>query len=156
MNSTLSDEAGRALAAWLAPYLAEQLGRVDEHSSAVVLPVGTSAEAFDDAGSREFVRGLGDKVLVNSWPFFSALNERGQIGSLEVARMIGVSSPRNIPAVLTTPLKRRAKALGLPLPWRSGADHEGRTLWFAISDISEKLVKAIDDELKARNSEVGS
>lgn len=151
MSSVLSDEAGRALAAWLAPYLAARLGTTTGRGAREIAPMEAEAALYTDDAIREFVRGLGNKVLVNCKPFFAALVERGQIGSLEVARMVGVSSPRNIPSVLTTPLKRRAKALGLPMPWRSGADHEDRTLWLAIEGVAEKFVEAIDIELNARN-----
>jgi hypothetical protein len=68
----------------------------------------------------DFVRGLGTTVLANSKTFFGALAQRGELGSLELAELIGVATPRNIAAVLTTPLKRRAKALGLPEPWTVG------------------------------------
>ena len=152
MSSVLSEEAGRALAAWLAPYLAEQLGSaVDPEAGREV--VEGSAGGYTNEAVAEFVRGLGGKVLVNSRLFFAAMNERSRVGSLEVARMVGVSSPRLVPSVLTTPLKRRAKAMGLPLPWRSGADHEDRTLWFPIDDLAERFVKAIDAELEMRNGE---
>ena len=151
MSSVLSEEAGRALAAWLAPYLAEHLGSPVEPGETDVIE-GSTGDYTDEAVA-EFVRGLGSKVLVNSKPFFAAMGERGQVGSLEVARMVGVSSPRNIPSVLTTPLKRRAKTMDLPLPWRSGADHEDRTLWFSIDDLAERFVKAIDAELQTRNAE---
>jgi len=144
------------LAAWLAPYLAEHLGPTADRGPGKIQPVEAEAASYTNDAIREFVRGLGNKVLVNSKLFFAALVSRGQIGSLEVARMVGVSSPRNIPSVLTTPLKRRAKALGLPMPWRSGADHEDRTLWFAIDGVAERLVEAIDIELKARNLEARS
>lgn len=149
MSSILSEEAGRALAAWLAPYLAEHLGSTVNSREPRREVVGL-ADGYTDESLAEFVRGLGDKVLVNSKPFFVAMGERGQVGSLEVARIVGVSSPRHIPSVLTTPLKRRAKAMGLPLPWRSGADHEDRTLWFPIDDLAERFVKAIDAELETR------
>ena len=63
-----------------------------------------------------FVSSLGDVVLDIAEVFFTRLAHDSEIGSLALADAIGVASPRNIPAVLTTPLKKRAKALSLPLP----------------------------------------
>lgn len=151
MGSARSEEAGRAFAAWLAPYLVEHLGSPVDRRQGVREVVAGSTGDYTDEAVAEFVRGLGSKVLVNGRPFFAALGEQRQVGSLEVARMVGVSSPRNIASVLTTPLKRRARSMGLPLPWRSGTDHEDRTLWFAIDGLAERFVKAIDNELEVRS-----
>jgi hypothetical protein len=151
VSTALSEEAGRALAAWLAPYLVEHLAAA-ENPREPDAELRNSLEGYTEEAVKEFVRGLGDKVLRNSKPFFAAL-EGGQIGSLELARMIGVTSPRNIPAVLTTPLKRRAKSMGLPLPWRSGTDHEDRTLWFPIDGLADRFLSAIDAELATRDME---
>ena len=109
-DARAADAAARALAAWLAPYVAAELG-----GATAAVPLADAA-AYDDAACAEFVHTLGDTVLRNADVFFTALDERGQIGSLELAERLGVGSPRNIPAVLTTPLKRRARAMGLVYP----------------------------------------
>jgi hypothetical protein len=137
--------AARALARWLAPYVAEELG----------LPRGPKSkpspfESYDGATCAVFVAPLGDVVLDNAEIFFARLGQEGEIGSLALADAIGVASPRNIAAVLTTPLKKRAKALSLPLPWAEDARGQ-RTVWLDRENIAERMLHAVREE-KARRA----
>jgi hypothetical protein len=143
-----ADIVARTLAAWLAPYIAAELGM--EPAAPSARPVASEVEAYDSRTCDEFVSTLGDKVLHNSHEFFSAIVERGQVGSLELAALIGVTSPRNIPAVLTTPLKRRAKAMSLGNPWRESADHTNRTVWLTTDGVAKRMLAAVDAEIARR------
>jgi hypothetical protein len=138
-----AEVAARALARWLAPYVAEELG----------LPGGSpkpsSFESYDDATCAVYVASLGDVVLDNAEVFFARLAQAGEIGSLALADAIGVASPRNIAAVLTTPLKKRAKALSLPLPWAEDA-HGQRTVWLDRENIAERMLRAVRAEKAQR------
>lgn len=145
-----AEKAARSLAAWLAPYISEELGLGPGRPGKATDEDQDSA--FDDDTCREYVRGLGDKVLINGHAFFEALDRKRRIGSVEAAAIVGVSTPRNLPSVLTTPLKRRARAVGVPLPWRVESDYEDRTVWIATGDVPSRLVKAITDELDRRQS----
>jgi hypothetical protein len=141
-----SEAAARALARWLAPYLAEELG----------LPRGSQPqpsplESYDDATCAVYVASLGDVVLDNAEVFFARLARDGEIGSLALADALGVASPRNIAAVLTTPLKKRAKALSLPLPWAEDARGQ-RTVWLDRDNIAERMLHAVRAE-KARRAQ---
>src|SRR4051794_17709117 len=95
MTSTEAEAAGRALARWLAPYLREELGELGN----------TQEGRGSDATAQAFVAALGDVVVQNALTFFRLLASQREVTSLEVAEAIGVGTPRNIPAVLTTPLK---------------------------------------------------
>jgi hypothetical protein len=137
--------AARALARWLAPYVAEELGLTGP-SQRQPSPL----QGYDDATCAVFVVSLGDVVLDNAEVFFARLGQEGEIGSLALADAIGVASPRNIAAVLTTPLKRRAKALSLPLPWAEDARGQ-RTVWLDRENIAERMLRAVREE-KARRA----
>jgi hypothetical protein len=138
-----ADAAARAIAAWLTPYIAAELG-----GEAPVL--ADRPEDYDTRTCREFVSTLGDKVLRNSRTFFSAIVDRGEVGSLELASLMGVGSPRNIPAILTTPLKRRAKAMGRGNPWRESVDHTNRTVWVSKDGVAKRMLSAVDAEIHRR------
>jgi hypothetical protein len=149
------DEIAPGLARWLAPYVAEELG---------ISAPGTSPElspAYDEATCRAFLREIGDPVLDRAEVFFMALDEKARTGepglaSLELAERLdclererergSVSSPRQIAALLTNSLKRRARALGLPRPWEDGTTREDRTLWTDRDGIATRMVLAIPDE----------
>jgi hypothetical protein len=140
-----SELAARALARWLAPYVAEELG-LPSVSQSNPAPL----ESYDEATCAVYVASLGDVVLDNAETFFARLEQEGEIGSLALADAIGVASPRNIAAVLTTPLKKRAKALSLPLPWAEAA-HGQRTVWLDRDDIAERMLHAVREQ-KARRA----
>ena len=111
-------------------------------------PAGT----YDAATCSTFVSALGDGVLENSFKFFGALHIRGEIGSVMLAELIGVDSPRAISGVLTTPLKRRAKRLGLSraIP---GTRRSVTVGWFRATcdDRTELMFAAIRQERRRRS-----
>jgi len=137
-----ADLAARALARWLAPYLAEELGLVAPLSASGI-PSG--AENYDHQTCEVYVSQLGDTVLRNARVFFGLLADQAEVGSLALAKTIGVSGPRNIPGVLTTPLKKRAKTLRLPYPWRENTQGE-RNIWFDRDGIAPRMLEALDVE----------
>lgn len=154
MSTTHSEEAARALAAWLAPFIAKELGLTDRSRGGVGgLPLVADADvaaAYTPEVCSSFVSALGEKVLLNATTFFHALTKDGEIGSLQLAEMIGVGSPRNIPAVLTTPLKRRAKALRLPMPWVESTTPDDRTLWIGIDGLTRLMFHTLGLEIDRR------
>jgi hypothetical protein len=143
-----AETAARALAQWLAPYLTEELGLTRPAQPQL------SLESYDEGTCAVVVAPLGDVVLDNAEVFFTRLADEGEIGSLALADAIGVASPRNIAAVLTTPLKKRAKALSLPLPWAEDA-HGQRTIWLNREGIAERMLHAVHEE-KARRARRGA
>lgn len=147
MSTSTADEAARALARWLAPFLADELEALTGTPAS-----GTPARAsdsYDPATCAVFVSTLGDVVLANAETFFAHLAGQGEIGSLTLTESIGVGSPRNIPSVLTTPLKRRAKALGITVPWREDARDE-RTVWVDHDGLATRMLDAIRAEQQRR------
>jgi hypothetical protein len=139
-----AEQAARALARWLAPYVADELGLTGP-SQRQPSPL----QGYDDATCAVFVASLGDVVLDNAEVLFARLVQEREIGSLALADAIGVASPRNIAAVLTTPLKKRAKALSLPLPWAEDARGQ-RTVWLDRDGIAERMLRAIGEEKAQR------
>jgi hypothetical protein len=135
-----AEQAARALARWLAPYVAEELGLTGP-SQRQPSPL----QRYDDATCAVFVASLGDVVLDNAEVLFARLLQEREIGSLALADAIGVASPRNIAAVLTTPLKKRAKALSLPFPWAEDARGQ-RTVWLDRDGIAERMLRAVGEE----------
>jgi hypothetical protein len=144
MTSVEADAAARALARWLAPYLREELG-------ATILQGAPERSGDGEENVGEFVSALGDVVVENALTFFGLLAGGGEVTSLQVAEAIGVATPRNIPAVLTTPLKRRAKALGWDAPWIEGALGE-RTTWSDRDGLASRMVPALAAEKARRGS----
>jgi len=119
-------DALRALARALAPYLAEELRKYN----LVGQPVEAALDPdYDDATAARYVEDLGRDVTDRAIELFSALAEPPhRIDSVALAERVGAVSPRDLPGILTTPLKRRADALGLPWPWLDG-ESRGRTIW---------------------------
>src|SRR3981189_2643858 len=113
------DEIAPAIAKWLAPYIAAELGGTAPAAKPALSP------DYDEATCREYISGIGDPVLPRAEIFFRALAEAAAfdkgLGSLELTRQLGADSPRQIASQLTNSLKRRAKTLGLPYPWDEAA-----------------------------------
>src|SRR5574338_635312 len=81
---------------------------------------------------------LGDSVLLRARVFFGKLANEGRVGSLELVELLDLKGPTSIPANLTNPLKRRAKRLGLEVPWKETADREDRTVWVDRDGIAQR------------------
>lgn len=112
----------------------------------VPLPAGTlpgSGDPFyDDPTCREFVAGLSTPVLRRAIVLFSALAERETVSASAVAEELEVN-PQELPGLLTTPLRRRANSLGVPLPYviaRHSAT--GRRSWSDEGGIARRLEHA--------------
>ena len=75
-----ADTAARALAQWLAPYVAEELGLTRPPQPQL------SLESYDEGTCAVVVAPLGDVVLDNAEVFFTRLADEGEIGSLALAR----------------------------------------------------------------------
>lgn len=129
----------RALARVLAPYIASELhGQLRLKSESALDP------DYDEATAARYVEGLGRDVVERAIEFFSALAEPPyRIDSLLLADRVGAVSPRDLPGILTTPLKRRAEALGLPRPWEEG-EARGRTVWRDRDEVAARLLVALE------------
>ena len=129
MGNLLTDLGAERLASQLAPFL---MGHVGEHFA--LMPGGglmIITSSYNDFTCTKYVEGLGDSVLENAERFFTEAAEKGEIGSLDLTQLVGVGRPSNLPFVLTTPLKKRTKALGLgtDVPWTPGNSADDRTIW---------------------------
>jgi hypothetical protein len=154
MNTASADRLLRDLAKLLAPYVAEELER----------PRPTVARDYDDATCAIFVSGLGTPVVERALTLFRLLDERGKISSVELAAELGFDTPRAIAGSLTTPLKRRARGLELPLPFLggegskaygglpepAGTDEPGRTHWQDRDGIAQRMLGALRAEVQRR------
>lgn len=123
----------------------------------VLSPVGsnstvTYADDYDDATCGHFLKPehLADGVLERMFLFFRELEQRGEISSLDLVQLLGVKGPTSLPANLTNPMKKRARKLGIPVPWAEATTHDNRTLWRDRDGIASRMVKAIEAERVAR------
>ncbi|HKG03662.1 MAG TPA: hypothetical protein VKB03_10795 [Conexibacter sp.] len=145
--STTADEAATAFARWLAPYIATELR--------IAPPRKALDDSYDANTCEEYVRELGQGVLNRASNLFALLEAQGRVGSLELARAIGTTTPKNIPANLTNSLKQRARRLRLDrLPWDEG-EHDGRTVWVDRDGIAARMVAAVQEEQRRRQSPTG-
>lgn len=149
-----SEQVLRELARLLAPYIAEELDR----------PRPSVSSSYDAETCALFVSPLGTALLDRALTLFHQLSEGGRLSSLELAAAIEAAGPRAIGGMLTSPLKRRAKQLGLPLPFVGGEgvlayggipdprpdEDPGRTYWADRDGIAERMAEAIRAELKRR------
>jgi hypothetical protein len=144
----MTTDALRALARELAPLIAEELG-LDKPTSR---PPSTPHGRYDHRTIVEFLSPLhlGDSVLLRARVFFKQLAKEGQVGSLELVELLDLKGPTSIPANLTNPLKRRARRLDLEVPWEETADRADRTVWVDRGGIAERMLAAIDDEIRRR------
>jgi hypothetical protein len=151
------EETLRQIARLLAPYVAEELEK----------PRPSLSPEYDEATSEVYVAPLSTDVLRRAYGFFGALQMHGRMNSVDLASILGVDSPRQISGLLTTPLKRRARQLELPLPFIGGEgslpyggipepdparDDPGRTYWEDRNGASARLVTAIREELARRGA----
>lgn len=141
------DELGPALGRWLAPYVADELER---RQAGRPLPTSQPFGDYDEGACEAFVAGLRTATLTNARTLFDRLAHDGSVDSLGLAADLSLGSPRNLPGPLTTPLKRRAKKLGLALPWREGVSDSDRTVWSDRDGIAERMLAAIDEETGRR------
>lgn len=148
-----ADRVLRELARLLAPYIAEELER----------PRPIVDVEYDKPTCSLFVNSLGTRVLERALILFGHLAENERLSSFELGAALG-APPRSIGGMLTSPLKRRAKQLGLPLPFLGGEgslgyggipdprpeDDPARTYWQDKDGIAARMVDALHAELKTR------
>lgn len=162
-SSASTEEALRVLAWALAPYLAEELEQLRALEAEALAP------DYDLRTCRRFVAELGDEVLPRAETLFRLLSRERVIDSLQLAEALG-ATPRGLSGFLTTPLKRRAKTLGLPLPFAGGLGAESyggimapspdmdpqRTHWQDRDGIAKRMLRAIEEERAARAPDTSS
>lgn len=148
------DRLLRSAARLLAPYIEAELGR-----AAV-----TYSHLYDGGTIGEYARKLPDGVIEKAIVLFEHLAEHGRMSSVELAAALGFDSPRAIPGALTTPLKRRAREMNLPLPFDGGegslpyggitdpqpSDDRERTYWQDRDGIAERMVTILKGERATR------
>jgi hypothetical protein len=132
------DQLAPAIAKWLAPFIAAELGLAAPGADPALSP------DYDEHTCEVFAAGLGDAVLPRAEWFFLYLataafaaedeDERYGLESTDLAESLNLASPRQIASTLTNSLKKRAKKLGLPYPWiqsQDGSSGTVRTTWIA-------------------------
>jgi hypothetical protein len=140
----LAEKVGPDVAKAFAPYLVQELRRIGE------LDGGPKVTGdWDPQTCATYVSELGDPVLIRADKFFAALEQDGEISSLQLTQLLKVKAPRDLAANLTTPLKRRARTLGLERPWLQ-QERYGRTVWVDRNEIPRRLVEAIEAERAKR------
>lgn len=136
----------------LAPYLAKELRALARVESEGLDP------NYDIRTCRRFLAGLGGDVLVRAETLFRLLAGEQVVDSVELAGALG-ATPRGISGQLTTPLKRRAKSLQLPLPFLGGRGDApfggipsptpdmdaNRTHWADRNGIAARMITAIQE-----------
>lgn len=142
------DDLGPVLGRWLAPFVADELERRQAGS---VLPSSQPLGDYDESTCEVFVAGLRTPTLTKARTLFGHLAHDRSVDSLSLAAALSLGSPRNLPGPLTTPLKRRAKKLGLGLPWSEGVSDSERTVWSDRDGIAQRMLAAIDEETGRRS-----
>jgi hypothetical protein len=133
-----ADDFGR----WLAPFVADEIERRQR---------GRRPDAFTDEQCRDLAEELGTNSLHRARDFFAKLEADGSVDSVTMASHLNVGTPRNIPAAVTTPIKRIAKRLGLALPWDETVNAEDRTVWRDRNGIAARMVAALEAENRRRS-----
>jgi hypothetical protein len=135
-------EALRALARVLAPYVADEL-----RSHGFEAPAKrASSRGFDAANAERYVQGLRPDVVERAIVFFAALAvPPGRIDSETLAAELGVSG-RGLSGALLTPLKRRARKLGLSEPWQESESGRSRKVWSDRAGNSRRILQALERE----------
>lgn len=150
------ETAMKALARALAPYMADELSRRVQAQDA-------SNVNYDAATCARYVAELGTGVLQRSLILFDSLARDGRTDSPALSAALRCRPPA-LAGSLTTPIKRRAKTLGLPLPFDGGhgsvdfggisdplpGDDPGRTYWADRNGIAARMLQAVEDELIRR------
>ncbi|HEU4738164.1 MAG TPA: hypothetical protein VFS54_03670 [Solirubrobacterales bacterium] len=142
------DDLGPVLGRWLAPFVADELER---RQAGGVLASPQPLGDYDEGTCQAFVAGLRTSTLTKARTLFDHLAHDGSVDSLKLAADLSLGSPRNLPGPLTTPLKRRAKKLGLALPWNEGVSDSDRTVWSDRDEIAKRMLAAIDGETGRRS-----
>lgn len=153
---TITDQkaAGRSLVELVWPELEPRLkALLAAHTPTVTTPTKAPlSSSWDDATCAGFAHELGDPVLDKAAIFFAKLAADGQVSSLELMQLLGRKRAPDLAFVLTTPVKRIAKRLGLPLPFDIGETPDGtRTVWHDRDGIAARMVSAVAHEQQRRS-----
>lgn len=101
---------------------------------------------------RAFAQGLKDEVLDRALTLFWALAREGSIDSNDLGALLGARS-RQAGALVSTPMKRRAEEMDLPLPYVIGRSSPSRLrTWSDQFGIAERMASALLDEQQARDT----
>jgi hypothetical protein len=112
-------------------------------------PTTAYAADYDVATCKQFLNPahLGDSVLERMLRFFRELERHGEVSSPDLVELLGVKGPTSVPANLTNPMKKRARKLGIPVPWAEASTPDGaRTIWRDRDGIASRMVKEIQAE----------
>jgi len=137
--SSAAPSAGEAAAESVAEHPAEQHPRATDADP--LYPLATC---------RHFATGLGDEVLERALKLFQPLGQIGRLDSVQLAEMLD-ARPASLGGLLTTPLSRRADALGLPLPYViDRVPGTRRRVWRDHAAIAERMAAALRQEIALR------
>ncbi|MDH3225914.1 MAG: hypothetical protein OEM67_02340 [Thermoleophilia bacterium] len=93
--------------------------------SAAAAPEVDVPQIYGPALCLEFASGLRDEVLERAIVLFGLLSRYGSVDSVTAANALGVT-PRELPGLIITPLRRRADALALPSAYMAERDERTR------------------------------
>ena len=99
---------------------------------------------YDEPTCRVFAEELDEDRRARAGVLFAILAERGSVTSVELAHELDMSVT-GLPGALITPLRRRADAMDLPLPFESGVDEDSRLRrWSDSGGIAARMLRALD------------
>lgn len=149
---------GRTLAAWLLPYILDELKArkaakaagtattIDAPASAAMASTPYTAEQC-----AAFVAGLSENLLRRMLDMFILLRDKNMIGSQEMlSKVPEAKTASGLAATLTNHIKRRAKSLNLPYPWKTAFDLQGRVTWQDDGTTAGRMIEAIEAEQARR------
>jgi hypothetical protein len=147
--TTLADAALDQVVEAIVPKLVARGFVLDPIQSNAVMAY---AADYDEATCKQFLNPahLGDGVLDRMEVLFGELDQHGEISSPDLVQLLGLKGPTSVPANLTNPMKKRARRLGIPVPWTEASTPDRRTIWRDRDGIAARMVKAIRAERAAR------
>ena len=110
------------------------------------------AHPYDAPGCATYCAGLGDGVAARARVLFDLLAADGDVEAAPLALALDLARPQLLAGALNTHLKRRAAALGWPLPFDGGSSRLARgrpprTWWRDREGIAARMVVALDARL---------
>ena len=113
---------------------------------------GTADSIYPEEVCRTFAQGLKDDVLDRALTLFWALAREGSIDSNDLGALLG-ARPRQAGALVSTPMKRRAEEMDLPLPYVIGRSSPSRLrTWSDQFGIAERMAAALLSEQQVRDT----
>lgn len=149
---------GRVLAAWLFPFIVAEGKARKAAKAAAVTPTsgnapaaGSNATPYTQQQCTAFVAGLSPNLLRRMRDMFMLLRASRIIGSQEMLTKVPeAKTASGLAATLTNHVKRRAKSLNLPYPWKVALDVQGRVTWEDDGVTAARMVEAIETEQARR------